>query len=236
MTTFRIKTTSWGLWLLTLMVTLLGGAFFIITLLPKNTTISVVSVLSLTVLAFFLQRFTSLGIVTINLNINDISINWVKQLIFNNQSNRHFPLSDIESYNYQPDIIFDLFRLTLKDGTEISLWHFTLTSGDDFDRLIADFSQVVSEHNRQKHISSHSEKLPTKELEIKREKTFYESKGSPFFKILAIIFIVTIPIFLYLYPGDKPTNPFVLLAPIAGATFYMIQFFKYRKQKKNEPL
>jgi hypothetical protein len=234
MTTYKIKTTSWVLWILTLLSTLFGGAIVAFNFLPKDNTVAIIAVILIMALAFFLQRFTSLGIVIVYLSDREISINWLKQYIFHKETNRQIPLSDIESYKYQPDQNFDLFKLTLKDGSEIRLWHFTFTSGDDFDKLVAAFSQVVIKYNRQKDIQSDTKKSEQSEFGIKKAKTIFESQSAPFLAAFAVLMIVAVPLILYFKPSDTSENRFVLLAPMAGAIFFLIQFYKYRKSNKSE--
>ena len=234
MTTYKIKTTSWVLWISTLMTTLFGGIVLAFKLLPKDYTVLMVAIVLIMVAAFFLQRFTSLGIVIVNLTDKEISINWIKQYIFHNRPNREIPLSDIESYKYQPDQNFDLFKLTLKDGSEIRLWHFTFTSGDDFHKLAMDFSQIVIKHNKERTKKSKTEELGQSGVGIKRANTIFESEFAPFLAAFAILIIVAVPLILYFRSADTSKNPFALLAPMAGAIFFLIQFYKYRRTRNNE--
>ena len=186
-------------------------------------------------LAFFLQRYTSLGIVTVNLTDKEISFNWTKQYIFHNRPNRQIPLSDIESYKYQPDQNFYLFKLSLKDGSDIRLWHFTFTSGDDFDKLAMDFSQTVAKHNKPQKREFKRNEFDQSEVGIKRAKTVFELESAPFIAAFAIILIVAVPLILYFKPTDTSKNAFMLLAPMAGAIYFLIQFYKYRRKRNIKP-
>ena len=71
------------------------------------------------IFALYIQRFISRAEVEVSLTNNNISIKWVKQFIFHNRADREIPFHEIESYKYQEDRNFDLFKLTLKDGVEI---------------------------------------------------------------------------------------------------------------------
>lgn len=213
------------------MTTLFGGIFLAFKFLPKDNTLAIIAVVLIMVLAFFLQRFISLGIVIVNLTDKEISINWIKQYIFHNRPNRQIPLSDIDSYKYQPDQNFDLFKLTLKDGSEIRLWHFTFTSGDDFHKLAENFSQIVVKSNKERKKEFKSEELDQAGVEIKREKTIFESEFAPFLAAFAILMIIAVPLILYFKPAETSKNSFALLAPMAGAIFFLIQFYKYRRNR-----
>jgi hypothetical protein len=236
MTTYKIKTTDWKIWIPTLMVTMFGGVFLAIKFLPKGDTISIISVVFLLVLAFFLQRFTSTALVEVILTKNDISIRWLSQYIFHKYPDRTILLSDIETYKYQPDNNFDLFKLTMKDGSELKLWHFALTFKDDFDKLVMDFPQLVNSFNKRvtakEHTSADIHQTHNQPQIIKRAATIYESEGAIFIAAFAVVVVIAVPLILYFNPSDRQKNPFVLLAPMAGAIFFLTQFYRYRKNNK----
>jgi len=62
--------------------------------------------------------------------------------------------------------------------------------------------------------------------------TIYESGAAVFIAVFAVIVIIAVPLILYFNPGDRQKNPFVLLAPMVGAIFFLTQYFKYRKNNK----
>jgi hypothetical protein len=236
MTTYKIKTTDWKIWIPTLMVTVFGGVLLAVKFLPKGDTISIISVVFILLLAFFLQRFTSTALVEVTLTKNDITIRWLSQYIFHHYPDRTILFSDIESYKYQPDNNFDLLKLSMKDGSEIKLWHFALTFKDDFDKLVIDFSQFVTSFNKRVTQKAHSHAdIPQADNEpqtIKRAATIYEGEGAIFIALFAVIVIIAVPLILYFNPGDRQKNPFVLLAPMAGAIFFLTQFYRHRKKHK----
>ena len=231
MNTYKIKTTSWTLWILTLLIIFFSGVILAHNILPKNPLSTIASVILIMSFALFVQRFISLGIVIINLSNTEISITWIKQYIFHKKPNRKITLSEIESYKYQPDQNFDLFKLNLKDGSEIRLWHFTFTAGDDFDKLITDFPSIVSHHNQNAQAVRHAKNQNVLKNEIKAENTIFESDAAPFLAILAIVMIIAFLLILYF---NTSKNPLIMLGPIGGATFFLIQFFKYRKNNRSE--
>ncbi|MBL7744550.1 MAG: hypothetical protein JNN00_13855 [Chitinophagaceae bacterium] len=221
------------------MVTMFGGALLSIKFLPKGDAISIISAIFIMLLAFFLQRFTSTALVEVTLTKNDISIRWLSQYIFHHYPDRTILFSDIESYKYQPDNNFDLLKLTMKDGSEVKLWHFALTFKDDFDKLVMDLPQLVNIFNKRVTSKSHSHAdTPQADNEpqtIKQAATIYEGDGAIFIAIFAVIVIIAVPLILYFNPDDKKKNPFILLAPMAGAIFFLTQFYRYRKKNKTKP-
>jgi len=190
--------------------------------------------------ALFIQRYISKAEVEFKLNDDSLSIRWLKQFIFHKRSDMEISLNDIESYKYQDDPNFDLFKLTLKDGTELKFWHFTLTRGDDFKKLIFDFPSKVSRHNKKierKSEKTDKNKKPEKaETIIKNEKTIFESTYAPLFAGFAILLLVAVPLILFTKPTGKSSNPFMGLAAMFGGLFFLIQYFKHRKKNKTEQL
>lgn len=233
MATYKIIATSWVLWILTLVTTMLSGGLLFHEILPRDTTITFIGVIGIMAFALFVQRFISRAEVEVKLTDSNISINWQKQFLFHRRPNMEIPLSDIESYKYQEDTNFDLFKLTLKDGTEIKLWHFTFTRGDDFEKLAFDFPSKVERHNRnvaRKTIATKTETL----AKIKREKTIFEEAYAPLLAGFAILLLVAVPFIIFFSPDKKVSSPYMGLAAIAGGLFFLTQYFKYRREKKNK--
>jgi hypothetical protein len=229
--TYKIIATSWVLWILTLLATVVVGALLLHELLPKDSTISLIAVIFLMALAVFIQRYISRAIVEIKLADNSISIKWLRQFLFHKRPDMEILFSDIESYKYQEDTHFDLFKLTLKDGKELKFWHFTLTRGDDFDKLVFDFPAKVSRYN------SKVERRPlryetSKNKGIEKEKTIFEGSSAPILAGFAILLLVAVPLILFISPTDKISNPFIGLASMSGGLFFLIQYFKHRKKNK----
>ncbi len=124
----------------------------------------------------------------------------------------------------------------MKDGSEIELWHFSLTFKDDFEKLVIDFPQLVNSFNKRVTQKARSQgdipHIENEPLTIKRAATIYEGDGAIFIAIFAIIVIIAVPLILSFNSGDRQKNPFILLAPMAGAIFFLSQFYKYRKKNK----
>jgi len=234
MTTYKIIATSWVLWIMTLLITLFGGAFLLHELLPRGSNFSILPVIGLMAFALFIQRYISKAQVEITLGDDNLSIRWVSQFIFHRRPDMEFSLNDIESYKYQEDRNFDLFKLTLKDGTELKFWHSTFIMKDDFEKLVFDFPSKVEKHNKiiqRQSGRTDTEKKPQKaETIIKKEKTIFENELAPFVAGFAILVVIAVPLVLFLKPTGEISNPFVGLASMAGAFFFVVQYFKYRKK------
>ena len=233
MATCKIIATSWVLWILTLLTTLLSGGLLLHEMLPKDSALSIIAVIAVMAFALFVQRYISRAEVEVTLTDNDVSIVWLKQFLFHRRPNREIPLSDIDSYKYQQDTNFDLFKLTLKDGTEIKLWHFTFTRGDDFKKLVFDFPSIVESYNKKisrKQVTTETNN-PKK---IEKEKTIFEESYSPLLAGLAILLLLAVPLIFFFKPIDKISNPLMGLAAMFGGLFFLTQYFKHRKNKKVE--
>lgn len=227
MTTYKIRTTSLLIWLATLLSILLGIPLLLSSLIPKNNTAILFTVGMLFLLVNYLQRFTSRGELEISFMEGMVSIKWLKQFIFHNAPDKKILLNEIESYKYQPDRNFDLFKLTLKDGTEIIIWHSNFFSKDDFKNLVSDFPKIIDQNKHDRNIPE-SNSIQN----IKKEKTIYETQNGI---ILAIFAAACIIIFTYMILANKLRHTydfFPILGAISGSAYFLSQVIKYRKQKR----
>lgn len=232
MTTYKIKTTSWVLWILTPLIIVPTGAqllhVFIYPILPNA---SVVFVLIPMVLALYIERFISKGEVIIKLSENSISIEWIKQYISHNRPNIDIPFAEIENYKIQPDRNFDLFQVDHENGYEFRLWksHILLDTIDDFDRLVKDFPSVANTFNRRNETNSSNDESHEK-MEIKRAKTIFETNYAPLLAGFGILIVIVTPIILL---TSHSKNSLGLLAAAGGASYFLFQFYIYRTKNKN---
>jgi hypothetical protein len=101
-----------------------------------------------------------------------------------------------------------------------------------------DFPQLVNSFNKRATQKAHSHtdisQAENEPLTIKRAATIYEGGGAIFIAIFAVVVIIAVPLILYFNPNDRQKNPFVLLAPMAGAIFFLTQFYRYRKNNKDK--
>ena len=233
MTTYNIRTTSWPIWILTLFITLGVFGIFIWLTGMDNIAVTMGLMLGFALASFYFQRFTSRGEVQISITKTNIEIKYLKQPILSNKPDRVISLTDIESYKYQPDKNFDLFKLTLKDQTELYFYHYSSFTGDDFAKLVIDFPKLAATYNRHKEKITFDKttKEHHKQTGVIREKTIFEGKTGLFLAGIAIFFIT---IFIYLMATNQvkaSSGGVGLVASISGATFFLGQYFKYRNKK-----
>ncbi|HEV8271408.1 MAG TPA: hypothetical protein VGQ04_08890 [Chitinophagaceae bacterium] len=229
MKSFKIISTAWGLAIFSMLLIVFLGIIITINILPEKSNFSIVATIIILAAGFYLQRFISRAEIEVTLFKEFIAIKYLKQYIFHKDPDRKIFFNEIKSYKYQEDRNFDLFRLTLADGTEIDFWHFTFTK-DDFEGLVSTFPNYINHHNKFIETAPSTKQLKHS-TKIEREKTIYERASSPFIVIMAIISIVLISI-LMIFKKDSVTNPFMGLSAITGALFYVTAYFKYRKKKK----
>jgi hypothetical protein len=237
MSTYNIRTTSWPIWILTLFITLAAFGFLLSVTGIDNIAVTLILMIGFVLASHYFQKFTSRGQVYISLTKTTIEIKYIKQSLFSRKPDRVIALTDVESYKYQPDRNFDLFKLTLKDQTELYFYHYTGFSGDDFRKLVLEFPKLVTDYNShtQKFSKGESIKENKKLTIIQREKTLFEGSTGLLLAGVAIIFI---GVFTYLLITNKVTNVSAgsgLLASISGAIFFLGQFFKYRTKEKAKP-
>lgn len=232
MKSFRIISTSPALAIFSSLAMFFAGIFPIAKFLRHNAVLFWASIIIVVALIFYVQRFISKAKVIINLTKEIVSIDWKQQFIFHKRPNRTIQWDEIKSYKYQEDRNFDLFRITLLDGTELNFWHSTFTK-DDFDILVYSFPEYVKKHNNKKNESQSNGANIYHAQKIEREKTIFENAASPFFVFLAIFFIVAISAIMIL-KKDKSDNPFLGLAALSGAIFYLAKYLQYRKKEADK--
>jgi hypothetical protein len=215
--------------------TLIIGGLLIAATGIKNEALVIVLLFGVMIGGSYLQRFTSRGEVEISITDETIIIKYLKQSFLSSNTDQIISFNDIESYKYQPDRNFDMFKLTVRNQDEIRFWHYTGFADDDFQKLVTDFPKIVSDYNKHEEnilVNNALTSAETKPVVIKREKTLFEGKAGLILAVLAMIFIVT---FIYLLITNKiagASAAFGLLASISGAVFFLTQFFKYRKNQQ----
>jgi hypothetical protein len=212
----------------------LGTGMFLHELIPSNDVLGTIIFITMLSLAVYFQRFISKGIVEITINKDSLSLNWAKQFLFHKKTDREIPFGELKSYKYQKDKAFDLFKLILKDETEIVLWHFNFLKNDDFDKLVSDFPSIVSKFNKQISEKELSGIQAGKTHKIERTKTIYESSIAPFLAGLAIVMIIAITIIICNNSSGKSGTTIPGLAAMSGAIFFLAQYFSYRRKKEND--
>ncbi len=161
----------------------------------------------------------------------------VKTILISPTAGYGISFNDIKSYKYQEDTNFDLFKLTLKNGTVLKFWHFNLTRRDEFSKLVTDFPSIVTKHNKlfakKSTLSTGNEQAGNVQTVIENEKTIFESNNAPFLAGLALVMLITVSFILFNRPTGKIRNPFIGLAAISGAIFFLVQYSRARRKVKN---
>jgi len=215
------------------MTTMIGAVIFVSAIRIKNDPLVFILILMILFSSFYFQQFTSRGEVQISISNTSIQIKYLKQPLLSNKVDQNILFNNIESYKYQPDKNFDLFKLTLKDKTELYFYHYSSFVEDDFQKLVLDFPKLAAEYNNHKENISHANatKENNEEIGIKREKTLFEGTTGLLLAGLAIIFII---MFIYLMATKQlkgSSGGFGLLASTSGAIFFLGQYFKYRNKE-----
>jgi len=195
----------------------------------------IVTVITAVIASFYFQQFTSKGQVQLLISDTTIEVKYVRQSLFQKKNDRAFTFADIESYKYQPDKNFDLFKLTLRDHSTIYLYHDTTFADDDFEKLITDFPKLATDYNKKSEkVQSYTSDEKKQSVVIKREKTLFEGTTGLILAVFATIFIA---VFIFLIIANKikqSSGIFGLFASISGATFFLSQFLRYRGKENPE--
>lgn len=159
MQTFKIKASSWVIYSITFFTIIVAGSILFKKLLPSHnvylTFLSFTFLLAISVL--FVRKF---GIAKTIWKISDkeIHLTWITQFIFHKRPNLTISWDDIHGYNIRHERSFDRFKLFLKNGTIIRLWHDNLITKDDFEKFINYFLNKVEAHNNEELKKINSEK------------------------------------------------------------------------------
>jgi len=226
MATYRFSHHSLFLFFAPAIVILIGGILIIQAVVPKVDLIVRVAFLLVLLLSFFIPRIISMAVVQVTLTDETIELNWIRNFLFHHYAQKTIPLSDIESYKSQEDRTFDLFKLTLKDGSEIKFWHSNYAKSDDFDLFTLDFISRTQGH-KTKRLSHRKTQEVADGLNIQREKTIYESEAAPFLAAFAI-FIILFMIYLIIFDVSG-RNRIMPVSVAGGAIFFLAKYFQYRR-------
>lgn len=224
METFKIKSTSWVLFLVTILTVIIGGIILCTKIFPlrNNTVLAIPLVIIVFVAAYFASRVTSLAIIEITITDQNLHFKWLKNYVFQSNSEMTISWNEISEYKFQRDRNFDLLKFKLVDGKIFRIWHNNSLIKDDFYNLVPAFEKGVQRYNEiQKEDANF----------IKRSKTIYETGLGLILAIVAVIFLISIPIVIYFLPHKSKINWFGFGAAYAGALFFIGQVVHYRKKK-----
>ena len=224
MQTFKIKSSSWVLFILTLMTVLIGGVLLAIKIFPtrNNPGLALPILIGVFVLAYFATKLTSIAIIEVTMTDQTIYFKWFKNFLFQSNSEWTINWSDIEEYKFQRDRSFDLLKLKLADGKIFRLWHNNGFTKDDFYDLVSVFEKRVSNYNE-----AHSSTTNA----IKRGRTIYETTTGLVLAIFAGLSLFAIPILVYFLPSKSKVNWAGFAVAYAGGLFFIGQVIHFRRKK-----
>jgi hypothetical protein len=224
METFKIKSSSWVLFILTLMTVLIGGVLLAIKIFPtkNNPGLALPIVLGFFILAYFATKLTSIAIIEVTLTDQTIYFKWFKNYLFQSNSEWTINWSDIVEYKFQRDRNFDLLKLKLADGQTFRIWHNNGFTKDDFYNLVSAFEKRVLNYNE-----AHS---ATPNI-IKRGRTIYETTAGLVLAIIAGLSLFAIPILIYFLPSKAKINWAGFGVAYAGGLFFIGQVIYFRRKK-----
>ena len=150
MNTYRIKASSWVIYIITFTSIPISGTILGKILIPEKNNNIAILILFVILLAISILVTRSAGIATTNWAITsrDIQIKWVNQFIFHKRPDLTISWNDIKGYTIRQEKSFVLFKLILKNGTVFRLWHDYLIAKDDFEEFIICFLERVEAHNK----------------------------------------------------------------------------------------
>jgi len=224
METFKIKSSSWVLFILTLMTVLIGGILLAIKILPtrNHPGFTLPIVISVLVIAYFATKLTSIAVIEVTLTEKTIYFKWFKNYLFESNSEWTINWTDISEYKFQRDRNFDLLKFKLTDGKIFRLWHNNGFTKDDFYELVSAFEKRVLYYNESKSATTSV---------IKRGKTIYETTGGLVFAIIGGLFLIATPILIYFLPSKSHVNWGGFVLAYAGGLFFIGQVIYFRRKK-----
>ena len=152
---FQIKASSWVIYILSFFIITIIGSYFVYKLFPDIIKVGfwAIFIVLVAISTLVIKKF---GIAKTIWSISDkeIHLTWVSQFLFSKRPNLTISWDDIHGYNIQHERSFDRFKLVLKNGTIIRLWHDNLITKDDFEVFIKSFLKKVEEHNKQELLNS----------------------------------------------------------------------------------
>ncbi len=227
MKTFKIKSTSWVHFILTLLIVFVGGSKLATTIFPAKNSPEITGLILVvfSVLSIFLTKFTSLAIIEVTLTDKAIHVKWLKNYWFQSHTEWTIYWHAITEYKYQEDRNMDLLKIKVSNGQLFRIWHNNGFTKDDFHELVIAFEEGVKHYNQ---ANSHTPAI------IKRSKTIYETKAGLILAILLGTLLLAIPVFSYLLPLNVKTNWPAVTSAYAGGIFFIGQVMYYRRKRTSQ--
>ena len=148
MIAFRIKSSSLINYIITWFIVIILTCLIWIKLFPDNIVIKIVFVIIALLIIRYTTPFTANGLTEWKFDREEIHIQWLKQIIFHKRTDITIKWDDIKAYKLSSSKVFDMFKLVLKKGKPIRIYHDSLISKDDFDSFISYFIDQVEQHNK----------------------------------------------------------------------------------------
>ena len=218
MDTFKVKTSSWVLFIIFFVALLFTAIIPLGFLLPKGNNAVIYIKAGLSVIIAWTGAYQLSTARTIwRLTTDGIDITWSTQFLLHDRKDRFVLWDEVVSYKYQPDRNFDLLKLKLKDGSVIRIWHDSITS-DDFHKLVTAIKNAIEKVNTTSGIPK-----------IKRGKTVYESTLAKVFATVTVILLVALPFFISGLPSVRKTGWIGLGIVYAGGIYFIAQVIAHQK-------
>lgn len=150
MKNFKIKASSWVIYLITFFVIMFFGSLLGFQIIPRNNNDVEVVILFIILLSLsiLITRFAGNAMTEWTITKNDIQLKWVEQFIFHKRPDLTIKWDEIKGYQVnRMGRTFDLFKLVLFNGRVIKLWHGNFITKDDFERFLVYFEEKVQAHN-----------------------------------------------------------------------------------------
>jgi hypothetical protein len=193
------------------------GLFIYLTFIPKDQIILFMGVFGgLTFLILKTTKRLDKGLVNLTIDNEGLKIEWLRQFMFHNKPNENIKWVDIVDYTYIPDQHFDIFRIrTDKKKIKLSL----AETSESFYVFYGELEEKVE-----------ILKSADKNLNVKRGRTFYETKWAVVFAIFIVLLLVAFVGLLIFRPPEK-INYGSLFIFLGGAIFYVYTVWSYRQKK-----
>ncbi len=193
------------------------GLFICLTFIPKDQFILFLGVFGgLTYLILKVTKRLDKGLVNLTIDNEGLKIEWLRQFMFHNKPNEKIKWVEIVDYTYIPDQHFDIFRIrTDRKKIKLSL----AETKESFYAFYGELEEKVE-----------ILKAVDKNLNVKRGRTFYETKWAVVFAIFIVLLLVAFVGLLIFRPPEK-INYGSLFIFLGGAIFYVYTVWSYRQKK-----
>ena len=172
------------------------------------------------ILAYILPLIASTGKIEIVLAEDGITINYLKQYLFENKKTLVINWVDIKTWLVEPDPKFELFKVVLNNKRKLSFRHKnSQDKKDEYKKFLVDFETQINSLN------TYSDKTI-----IEYGKTLYETNVGLFLSILAVIGIF-FPLINFALPNNRQIDYIVFFVMYSSAIFVLTQVYRYRIKK-----